>query len=316
MTALRTNEGPAAVRRKPRRGGGASGSRWTPFLFLAVPMAYLVLFQAVPLVQELWLSFTRTSLLNPTGGTWVGLENYQSIVTDAEFARTLMTTFIYVVVCVVGAIGIGLGTALLLNAEFRGRGVARALITIPWAAPGVAVALVATWMLNAQYGVVNAGLDAVGLGVPGGQILSSTTYALPAVLATTVWQLFPFPAIVLLAALQSVPKETTEAAQMDGAGRWWTFRVATWPVIRPTVALLAVLMAIWSIRRFELIWLMTRGGPLGSTRTIVIDLYSEAFESNDLGMAAAIGMVGVVISLLLVSVSFLISRRADKEATA
>jgi multiple sugar transport system permease protein len=285
----------------------------TPYLFLAPAVIYLALFQAFPLLQELILSFTETSLLNPSNKEWVGLENFRTIFGDPEFLRTLTTTLVYVTVCVFGAVGAGLGCALLLNGSFRGRGVARALITVPWAAPGVAVALIATWMLNAQYGIVNRFLSAIGQGVPDGQILTSTTLALPAILVTTLWQLFPFPAIVLLAALQAVPEELTEASAMDGASRWWTFRVVTWPTIRPTVALLALLMAIWSIRRFELIWLMTRGGPDGATRTIVIDLYSRAFEAQDLGMAAAIGMVGVTISLLLVMASLSLSRHADKE---
>ncbi|MCU1476292.1 MAG: sugar transporter permease, partial [Subtercola sp.] len=139
--------------------------------------------------------------------------------------------------------------------------------------------------------------------------------ALPAVLITTVWQLFPFSAVVLLSALQSVSKETMEAAQMDGGNTWWVFRVATWPFVRPTVGLLAVLNAIWAIRRFELIWLMTRGGPVQSTNTLVINLYSSAFELNQLGTAAAIGMVGVVISLFLVGASVLVNRRNAREET-
>lgn len=295
-------------------GSGSQGSRWTPYLFLAPAAIYLVVFQAIPLLQELYLSFTRTSLLNPSRNEWVGLDNYAAIFEDPEFLRTLMTTLIYVVVCVVGAVGLGLACALLLNGDFRGRGVARALITVPWAAPGVAVALIATWMLNPQYGIVNRALSAVGLAVEDGQILTNPDLALPAILVTTLWQLFPFPAIVLLAALQSVPKELVEAAAVDGATRRWTFRVVTWPTIRPTVALLALLMGIWSIRRFELIWLMTRGGPSGSTRTIVIDLYSRAFEAQDLGKAAAIGMVGVVISLVLVGTNAVLARRAERES--
>lgn len=295
-------------------GSSAQGSKWTPCLFLAPAAIYLIVFQAIPLLQELWLSFTRTSLLNPGRNEWVGLDNYAAIFDDPQFLRTLTTTLIYVVVCVVGAVGAGLGCALLLNSSFRGRGVARALLTVPWAAPGVAVALIATWMLNPQYGVVNRVLSAVGLAVPDGQILTNPDLALPAILVTTLWQLFPFPAIVLLAALQAVPRELVEAASVDGASRWWTFRVVTWPTIRPTVALLALLMGIWSIRRFELIWLMTRGGPEGATRTIVIDLYSRAFEAQDLGMAAAIGMVGVCISLVLVATNLILARRADREA--
>lgn len=311
MTLTDKAEPGQSKRLRGRSFGSAQGSRWTPYLFLAPAAVYLILFQGIPLLQELYLSFTHTSLLNPNRNLWVGIGNYREIFTDPVFLRTLTTTLVYVVVCVFGAVGAGLGVALLMNSKFRGRGIARALMTVPWAAPGVAVALIASWMMNAQYGVVNRVLTSVGLGVPDGQILTSPTFALPAILITTLWQLFPFPAIVLLAALQGVPKELTEAAAVDGASRWWTFRAATWPIIRPTVGMLALLMAIWSIRRFELIWLMTRGGPDGSTRTIVIDLYAKAFDGRDLGMAAAIGMVGVIISLLLVTASLILNRRAE-----
>lgn len=310
MTVLEQSRTPQsrAVRRRRRLG-----SRWTPYLFLAPAAVYIVGFQGVPLAQEIYLSFTETSLLNPTKSTWVGLENYADIFGDEEFRRTLLTTLIYVAACVVGAVGAGLLVALLLNRGFRGRGVARALVTVPWAAPGIAVALIATWMLNPQYGIVNRFLDAVGLGVSGGVILDSQTYALPAILVTTIWQLFPLTSVILLSALQAVPRDLTEAATMDGAGRWWTFRVVTWQVIKPTVGLLALLMTIWSLRRFELIWLMTKGGPLGSTETLVIDLYSQAFDSKQLGTAAAIGMVGVVISLIVIAGSRLVVRAAEKE---
>lgn len=288
------------------------GSPWTPFLFLAPAAVFILLFQAIPLLQQIFMSFTRTTLLNPTRSEWVGLDNYAWIVNDPEFRRTLVTTLVYVVVCVVGAVGIGLLIALLLDRAFRGRGVARALITVPWAAPGIAVALIATWMLNAQYGIINRLLDALGWGVPGGAILDSPQFALPAILVTTIWQLFPFTAVVLLSALQAVPQDLTEAATMDGAGRWWSFRAVTWQVIKPTVGLLAVLMTIWSIRRFELIWLMTRGGPVGTTETLVIDLYSQAFESQELGRAAAIGMVGVIISLVVIGASRMVTRIAER----
>lgn len=296
-----------------RRRKSPLGSRWTPYFFAAPAVIYLLVFQAVPLLQEVRFSFTRTSLYNPNDNAWVGLANYISVLASASFHQTVQVTIVYVVVCVVGAVGVGLGSALLLTGKFRGRGVARALMAIPWAAPAVAVALIATWMLNAQYGVVNRVLAAVGLAVPGGLILESPDRALPAILVTTVWQLFPFCSVVLLAALQGVPQEVKEAATMDGAGPLWSFRVVTWPVIRPTVGLLVLLMTIWSIRRFELIWLMTKGGPVGTTNTLVIDLYSTGFQLFDLGKAAAIGMVGVVISLLVVVASRLISRRAERE---
>lgn len=290
------------------------GSKWTPYIFLAPAAVYITLFQLIPLLQEVYLSFTRTTLLNPSHNVWVGFDNYVAAFQSATFQQTLLVTLVYVVVCVVGAVGIGLLVALLLNSRFPGRGVARALVTIPWAAPGIAVAVIAVWMLNAQYGILTRLLNSLGVEVGEGGVLNNPDLALPAILITTIWQLFPFTAVVLLSALQSVPAELVEAADMDGAGRWWQFRVVTWPVIRPTVGLVAVLMAIWSIRRFELIWLMTRGGPLGSTRTLVIDLYSQAFDSKQLGTAAAIGMVGIVISLIIVVGARLITRAAERNS--
>lgn len=301
-----------AETRSTRQRKSPLGSRWTPYVFLAPAALYILLFQGIPLAQQVYMSFTRTTLLNPTHSEWVGLANYERIFTDPDFRSTLLTTLIYTIVCVVGSVGVGLLIALLLNHPFRGRGVARALITVPWAAPSIAVALIAIWMFNAQYGIVNRFLDAIGMGVPGGSILDSQQYALPAILVTTIWQLFPFTSVVLLSAMQSVSQDLLEAAKMDGAGPLWTFRAVTWQVIKPSVALLALLMTIWSIRRFELIWLMTRGGPVGSTETIVIDLYSQAFNSQQLGTAAAIGMVGVVISLTVIGASRAVARVAER----
>lgn len=312
MTVLEQTTGvPQAATRRRRRS--PKGSKWTPYIFLAPAAAFILVFQAVPLAQQVFLSFTRTTLLNPTRSEWVGLDNFARIFNDDGFRNTLVVTAIYVIVCVVGTVCAGLVVALLLNQGFRGRGVARALITMPWAAPGIAVALIATWMLNAQYGIVNRFFNAVGLGIPGGAILDSPRYALPAILVTTIWQLFPFTAVVLLSALQAVPRDLIEAATMDGAGRWWTFRAVTWQVIKPVVGLMALLMTIWSLRRFELIWLMTKGGPVGSTETLVINLYSRAFISKELGAAAAIGMVGVIISLIVIAGSRLVVRGAEKE---
>jgi len=312
-TVLKDNVAGGVLAPIARRKRSPLGSKWTPYLFMAPAALYLLFFQGYPLLRELWLSFTKTSLLSPTKNVWVGIDNFTKIFSSLEFQHTLLTTLLYVVIVVVGTLAVGLGVALLMNGKFRGRGIARALIAIPWAAPAVAVALITTWMLNSQYGIVNRVLNAVGLGVPAGSILNSTTYALPAILVTTIWELFPFVAVVLLSALQSVPKDVQESAMMDGAGALWSFRVATWPVIKPTIGLLALLMVIWSIRRFELIWLMTQGGPVGSTNTLVIDLYSQAFQLNDLGTAAAVGMVGVVISLFVVTANSFMSRRAEKE---
>jgi multiple sugar transport system permease protein len=298
----------------PRRRRRALESRWTPYLFLAPAALYILVFQGIPLIQEVWLSFTRTTLLNPTFSVWVGGQNFAAVFADPSFRQTLLTTLIYVVACVVGSVGLGLLVALLLNGRFPGRGIARALVTVPWAAPGIAVALIATWMFNAQYGILTKVLKALGIDPGASGALDNPRLALVAVLATTIWQLVPFVAVVLLSALQAVPQELVEAAQMDGAGRWTVFRVVTLQVLKPTLGLVAVLMTIWSLRRFELIWLMTRGGPLGTTRTLVIDLYATAFDSKQLGTAAAIGMVGIVISLIVIVGSRFVARAAERQS--
>jgi multiple sugar transport system permease protein len=233
-------------------------------------------------------------------------------VTQDEFRHVLLITAVYTVVCVVLAISLGLGAALLLDAPFRGRGLARALVTIPWAAPPVAVALIFIWIFNGQYGVFNHALNLLGFGGGMEGWLDSPLLALPAVLLTTVWQIFPFASVVILAALQGVSSELREAAIIDGADRLSVFRAVVWPTIQPSVALLALFLTIWSLRRFDLIWLMTQGGPIGSTNTLVIELYRRAFVYRDLGQGAAVGMVGLSIALVITVFYFRYNQRAER----
>ena len=286
-------------------------SRWIPYAFIAPVSLYLLLFQAYPLAQELYMSFTSTSLLNPRQHVYVGLDNYRDLFSASDFYNTLTVTAVYTASCVVLALSIGLATALLLDSPFMGRAVARALVTIPWAAPPVAVALIFTWIYNAQYGIFNFVQRKLGFAAFENW-LDSPGHALPAILIATIWQIFPFASVVLLAALQAVPKELREAAVIDGAGRWAVFRAVVWPTIKPSTILLALFFTIWSLRRFDLIWLLTQGGPIGATDTLVIELYRRAFVYRDLGMAAAVGMVGLVIALSVTFVYFHVGRRAAK----
>ena len=296
---------------------GAADRRidWVPYLFVAPLVTYLLLFQGWPLLQEFYLSFTSTSLLSPGKHKFIGIANYEDLFALVDFQRVLWITAVYTVACVVLSIGLGLAAALLLDAPFRGRAIARSLVTIPWAAPPVAVALIFIWIYNGQYGIANHGLKLFSAALGGESWLDSPALALPAVLATTVWQIFPFASVVILAALQGVSSELREAAVIDGADRLSVFRAVVWPTIQPTVALLALFVTIWSLRRFDLIWLMTQGGPIGSTNVLVIELYRRAFTYRDLGAAAAVGMVGLSIALLLTLVYFRITTRAARSAT-
>lgn len=288
------------------------GHPLTPYLLVLPATLYLVAFQVYPLLQELWLSFTSTSLLNANQNTWIGLENYAELLGDPEFRSSIMVTLIYTVICVSSAIALGLMSALLLDGPFRGRGFARAAVTIPWAAPPVAVALISVWIYNAQYGIFGRALRYFGIAAGAENWLDSVNYALPALLITTVWQIFPFASVVLLAALQGVSHEQREAAVIDGADRLSVFKAVVWPTIKPSVMLLALFSTIWSLRRFDLIWLLTQGGPVGSTNTLVIDVYRRAFVNHQLGQAAAVGMVGVSIALLVTVVYFNYTARVEK----
>jgi multiple sugar transport system permease protein len=294
------------------RNARLEGSRWTPYFFIAPIALYLLLFQGYPLVQELMLSFTSTSLLSPQDNEFVGLRNYQDLVDASDFHNTILITIIYTIACVVLSIGLGLAAALLLDRPFRGRGIARAAVTIPWAAPSVAVALIFTWMFNAQYGIFNHALRALGLASANENWLDDPALALPAILLTTIWQIFPFASVVLLAALQGVSGELREAAVIDGADRLSVFKAVVWPTIQPSVALLALFITIWSLRRFDLIWLMTQGGPIGATNTLVIELYRQGFVYRELGLAAAVGIIGLTVALIITLVYFFVTARAER----
>lgn len=307
-------EAPPAAARTPgaRSAARLEGHPLMPYLLVLPATLYLLVFQIFPLLQELWLSFTATSLLSSHQSDWVGLANYRDLIGDPDFRKAILITLVYTVVCVVAAISLGLVSALLLDAPFRGRGFARAAVTIPWAAPPVAVALIAIWIFNAQYGVFGHVLRFFGFESGHQNWLDSMDYALPAVLMITVWQIFPFASVVILAALQGVPHEQREAAIIDGADRLNVFKAVVWPTIQPSVMLLALFSTIWSLRRFDLIWLLTQGGPVGATNTLVIDVYRRAFVNQQLGQGAAVGMVGVAIALVVTVVYFKYTARAAR----
>lgn len=284
--------------------------RLTPYLFVAPAAIYLLVLMGYPLFEGLRLSLTDTSLLRPNDGNYIGADNYRELLASSKFYRTLWITLIYTVVCVVGAVGAGLLAALAMN-RLTGRSRAlRGLVIIPWAMPIIPIALITTWMLDTQYGVVNWALNSVGILDSNISWLNNENTALPAILVVTIWRAFPFAALVILAALQGVPEELFEAAKVDGAKSLSRFRHVTLPNIAPTLAILILFVTIWSLRRFDLIWVLTEGGPLGSTTTLVIDLYHSAFKVTELGMGSAIGVFGFAISTVLTAIYFIIQSRS------
>jgi multiple sugar transport system permease protein len=272
----------------------------------------LLLVQAYPLVEGLRLSFTETSLARPRAGRAVGLDNYAELLGDPRLLHVLWVTLVYTVASVLGSLALGLVAALVMNLGFRGRGVLRSILTVPWAAPGVATALVFIWMLDGQYGVTNYVLTWLPFVEDYQRWLSDPALAMPAVVAVTVWKVFPFAAIALLAALQSIPGELYEAAKVDKASAFNRFRQVTMPGITATLLTLALFLTIWSFRRFEIIWLLTGGGPVDATNTLMIDLYRESFRNRQLGYGSAIGMLGLLLSVGAAILYFFVSRRLGR----
>lgn len=280
---------------------------------MAGAAVYLLLLTAAPLLNGLWLSLTDAKLLNPTAGEFIGIENYRALLDDAGFYRSLLVTVIYSAGTVVGSLAIGTFAAVMLNRAFRGRAVARAVLTFPWAVPTVAVGLIFVWIYNNDTGILNRAVDALGFGRHGW--LTDTSWALLAVTVASVWKVFPFVMLVVLAALQSVPDELYESARVDGADSLNAFRGIVLPHLTPTLRIVALLMTIWSFRRFDIIWLLTQGGPVDATNTIVINVYRESFLNSDLGLSAAIGAVGLLLSTVVTAANFLVERRvAAREA--
>jgi len=293
-----------AAPRSPRR----TAERLAPYVFAAGAALYLLFFTAGPLLNGVWLSFTDAKLLDPTGGEWIGAGNYDVLFADARFYDSLAATLIYSLATVAGSLVLGTAGAVLLNNGFRGRTLARAILTLPWAAPTVAVALIFVWIFNNDNGILNHATEAVGLGRHGW--LTDPAFALPAVIAVSVWKVFPFVLLVVLAALQAVPRDLIESAVVDGADPPTIFRRITLPFLVPTLRVVALLMTIWSFRRFEIIWLLTQGGPVDSTNTLVINVYREAFINSELGLSAATGAVGLLLSGLATVAYGIVERRA------
>lgn len=285
-------------------------ARFLPYAFLLPPMLYLVIFMFWPLARQMYMSLTNTRIISPNRGRFIGLGNYERLLDDPNFYQSLKVTLIYTALTVILGVTLGVISALAIDRPFKGRSVVRAVLLFGWAVPGVAASLIWLWMYNERSGVFNRITETLGLGRFAW--LTSTDYALGSVLAVTVWQVAPFVMLVILAALQSVPGEVREAAKIDGADGLSTFRAVTLPHIRPSIQLAALLVAVWSIRRYDIIYLLTGGGPLGSTSTLVVKIRQVAFEGHELGMASAYGAVGLVLALIIAAIHYIAERRRMK----
>lgn len=309
-----TAETPESAQTSPRKGSPKSGKFFNgllPWAFLALPLAYLGVFMFWPLARQMYLSLTNTKLINPAGGKFIGLANYDRLFNDPAFYQSLQVTVVYTLLTVAFGLVLGTITALAINRPFKGRAVVRAVLLFGWAVPNVAASLVWLWMLNEQSGAFNLILRALDLTPL--RWLTDVNLAFGSVLMLTIWQVTPFVMLVVLAALQSIPEEQYEAGRIDNADPLNMFRHITFPAILPALQMAGLLVAIWSIRRFDVIYLLTGGGPVGSTSTLVVKLRQVAFESHNLGLASAYGAVGLAMALMVALIHFTAEKHRNRK---
>lgn len=268
-----------------------------------------------PMTRGLLVSLYGGRDLVPKPEDFVGLANYGALLRSPELANALEVTILYTAGTVGLALLIGMACALLFQVNFPGLGLARAILTVPWGTPLVASALIWYWMYDPQYGLVNYVLRTTGITTANVSLLLSPQWALPAVVLVDVWRIFPFGAVVLLTALTAVDRTLYDSAQVDGAGPIAKFRYVTLPDIRPTLAILTLLFTIWSLKRFDTIWIMTQGGPSDATNVLAVSIYREAFRNFRIGNAAAIAMIGITISTAVTLGYFVLERRRELQTT-
>jgi len=263
--------------------------------------------------MNILMGFQDLKLTRPDSQGWVGFQNYAQLFADPVFVKAILNSLKWTALGVVLQLLLALPLALLLNVEFKGRGFYRGALLIPWVMPSVVAAFTWVWMYDGSFGIINHILMQLNIISEPIIWLGSQDTALYAVLVEHAWKGFPFPMIMLLASLQSIPKEIYEAAEVDGATRFKKVIYITIPQILPTLALCTVFITIWTFNSFENIWLMTEGGPLNASETLTTYVYKVAFQSFDLGMASSSALVMfAILSVVIVLYARYISKQEER----
>jgi multiple sugar transport system permease protein len=276
------------------------------YLFLLPTIVGLLLFSAGPVIASAYLSFTRWDLLSTP--RLIGLDNYIRLAQDRTFWITFWNTLYFTVVSVPAGTVLALLLALVMNLPLRGISLYRATYFLPVVSSTVAVALMWEWLYQPDFGLINYVLGLVFPHMQPIRWLASTQWAMPAIIIMAVWQGLGFNMIIFLAGLKGIAPEYYEAAQIDGAGRWAQFRHVTVPLLSPVTFLVVILNIIGSFQVFDAAYVMTQGGPVDATRTIVYYLFQNAFQWFSMGYAAAIAYILFIMIMLTTLVQFLVQR--------
>lgn len=269
-----------------------------PYLYSAPALLLVAATTLVPIVIGISYAFRNIMLLDPTSGGFVGLDNFRELLRDASFWNALKNTVVWTASCVGFQFLLGLILALMLNRPFPGRALIQATVFLPWAIPTFLVGMNWSWLLNPAIGPLPHWAYALGLMTAPENILSDPDHALWGPIFAGIWWGTPFFAITLLAALQSIPREIYEAAEIDGAGGLERFRSITLPFLAPTMVITVLLRTIWVANSSELIVVMTKGGPADASQIVASYVFTQAYQGLNFGYASAIATVLVLLLLI------------------
>jgi multiple sugar transport system permease protein len=275
--------------------------QWSAYLFLAPTMILFGIFTVAAVIYAFYLSFHEWNILEPAK-PFVGLDNYQRLLGDERFGGAIVNTLYYTAASVPLTMGLGLLIALLLNNQIRARGFFRTLFYLPVVTPLVIAAIIWKWLYSGDFGLLNYYLIQFGIIDEPLLWLADPNLAMPAVIITSVWKSVGFSMVVYLAGLQSIPEDFYDAAKVDGAVGWQRLKDITIPLLSSTTLFLAVVSVLGAFQVFTEIFIMTNGGPLGRTTTIVYHIYQTAFKFFDMGYASAMafGMFAMMFAFTLV----------------
>jgi multiple sugar transport system permease protein len=282
------------------------------FVLIAPGLLLISVILVYPLVRGVVSSFFTSPQGSLALERFVGLKHYGDLFSDAIFRRAMGNSVLWTLWIVVAQYLIGLGIALILHRSFRGRGLYRSLILIPWVVPGIAAAMTWKWMYASQYGIFNYVLQSLGWIGKNVDWLGSAQTALGAMMVTATWKAIPFVTIVLLAALQSVDTSLYEAARVDGASALQSFWHITLTGIKEVSITTVLLEVIWTFNQFDLVYTMTKGGPSNSSQIVPVYTYITAFNFFKFNKAAAIGVLGLLVVSVFAGMYILRSNRGEK----
>lgn len=278
-------------------------------LFIGPALGIVLVVTLYPLIKSVGISFTDR-MFAYGNSSFIGLDNYGRMLTDSLFWHALWNSVKLTALNVAGCLAVGLGLALLLNSRARLTGVFRSLLFLPWAMPSIVIALMFRWLYNDIYGYPNHLLQQLGLIGEPVNLLAGKGTAWAAILLPMIWCFYPFVMLVLLSALQSIDRSLYEAAAIDGAGRWQAFRHVTLPVLKPVLLIVTILEVVWTFSTFDLVYLLTSGGPADSTLTLSMYVYRQGFMTGRLGYAAALGTTMLVVLFGLAAIYFWVIRKS------